>query len=41
MKTVSTIDDELTQHCGLCADAKAPLGNLRPLMKALEINSFV
>ena len=38
MKTVLTIDDELTQHCGLCADAKAPLGNLRPLMKALEIS---
>lgn len=38
MKTVSTIDDELTQHCGLCADANSPLGNLRPLMKALEIS---
>lgn len=38
MKTVTTLDDELTHHCGLCADANRPLGNLRPLMKALEIS---
>ncbi|KAK3088137.1 hypothetical protein FSP39_015225 [Pinctada imbricata] len=38
VRSISAIDNRLTMKCSVCARPTSPLGNLRPLMKALEIS---
>ncbi|OWF50920.1 phospholipid phosphatase 6-like [Mizuhopecten yessoensis] len=38
LKSIASVDLRLTKKCSICADKDSSVGNLRPLMKALEIS---